>query len=353
MTSLWRDGRGVFWLLVLCLVLISVLQFGTAGRGLVRWSGYSVLIPLVAAALLSFRRTLIVGALSLVAVIVTYGVVVGGLSAGGRAVVVSAVAVSFGVSLQVCRVRLDREERLKRVMIARDRLALVSDASKRIGGTLNVARTAEELVEVAVPRFADYAAVDLFDAVLRGEEPPTAPMTGSVALRRVAQRSVLEGCPESALRTGQGESHPPVSLPARCLAAAQPVRARLLEGTEVDEWLVNDPRRAALAREYGIHSAIAVPLCARGSALGRRSSCATGDRTRSTPTTSLLAEEIAARAAVCVDNARRYTREHAGRAGPAAQPAAAAPAEQAAPSEVASRYLPADPASAWAATGST
>ncbi|MDX3238895.1 SpoIIE family protein phosphatase [Streptomyces sp. ME03-5709C] len=309
MTSLWRDGRGVFWLLVLSLVLISVLQFGTAGRGLVRWSGYSVLIPLVAAALLSFRRTLIVGALSLAAVIVTYGVVVGGLSVGGRAVVVSAVAVSFGVSLQVCGVRLAREERLKRVMIARDRLALVSDASKRIGGTLNVARTAEELAEVAVPRFADYVAVDLFDAVLRGEEPPTAPMTGPVPLRRVAQRSVLAGCPESALRTGEGESHPPVSLPARCLAAAQPVRARLLEGTEVDEWLVNDPRRAALAREHGIHSAIAVPLCARGSALGTALFLRHQRPGRFDADDLVLAEEIAARAAVCLDNARRYTLE--------------------------------------------
>ncbi|MFD0504518.1 hypothetical protein ACFQ0G_19490 [Streptomyces chiangmaiensis] len=172
MTSFWRDGRGVFWLLVLALVLISVLQFEAAGRGLVRWSGYSVLIPLVAAALLPFWRTLIVGALSLAAIIATYGFLVSGVSVGGRVVVVSAVAVSFGVSLQVCRVRLDREERLKRIMIARDRLALLSEASKRIGGTLNVAHTVRELAEVAVPRFADYVTVDLFGAVLRGEEPP-------------------------------------------------------------------------------------------------------------------------------------------------------------------------------------
>ncbi|MGW0633339.1 ATP-binding SpoIIE family protein phosphatase [Streptomyces sp. NPDC002758] len=309
MTSFWRDGRSVFWLLVLSLVLISVLQFEAAGHGLVRWSGYSVLIPLVAAALLPFRRTLIVGALSLAAIIVTYGFVVSGVSVGGRVVVVSAVAVSFGVSLQVCRVRLDREERLKRIMIARDRLALLSDASKRIGGTLNVARTARELAEVAVPRFADYVTVDLFDAVLRGEEPPTAPLAGPVSLRRVAQRSVLAGCPESALKAGEGETYPPVSLPARCLAEVQPVRAQFLEGVDVDQWLVSDPRRAALAREYGIHSAIAVPLCARGSALGAAMFMRHERPDRFDADDLVLAEEIVTRAAVCVDNARRYTRE--------------------------------------------
>ncbi|GAA3779241.1 ATP-binding SpoIIE family protein phosphatase [Streptomyces chiangmaiensis] len=309
MTSFWRDGRGVFWLLVLALVLISVLQFEAAGRGLVRWSGYSVLIPLVAAALLPFWRTLIVGALSLAAIIATYGFLVSGVSVGGRVVVVSAVAVSFGVSLQVCRVRLDREERLKRIMIARDRLALLSEASKRIGGTLNVAHTVRELAEVAVPRFADYVTVDLFGAVLRGEEPPTAPLAGPVSLRRVAQRSVLAGCPESALKAGEGETYPPVSLPARCLAAVQPVRAQFLEGADVDQWLVSDPRRAALVREYGIHSAIAVPLCARGSALGAAMFMRHERPDRFDADDLVLAEEIVARAAVCVDNARRYTLE--------------------------------------------
>ncbi|MFF3949680.1 SpoIIE family protein phosphatase [Streptomyces sp. NPDC001902] len=290
-------------------MLISVLQLETAGRGLVRWSGYSVLIPLVAAALLPLWRTLIVGALSLAAVIAIYGFVVSGVSVGGRLVVVSAVALSFGVSLQVCRVRLDREERLKRVMIARDRLALLSDASKRIGGALNVASTARALAEVAVPRFADYVAVDLFDAVLRGEEPPTAPMAGPVSLRRVAQRSVLAGCPESALKPGEGGTYPPVSLPARSLAAGESVRARLLEGGDVDQWLAIDPRRAALAREYGIHSAIAVPLCAGGSALGAAMFMRHKRPEPFDADDLVLAEEIVGRAAVAVDNARRYTLE--------------------------------------------
>src|SRR5207245_789049 len=42
---------------------------------------------------------------------------------------------------------------------ASDRLALLNEASTRIGSTLDVTRTAEELVEVAVPGLADFASV--------------------------------------------------------------------------------------------------------------------------------------------------------------------------------------------------
>lgn len=62
-------------------------------------------------------------------------------------------------------------------VLARRRLALLHDAGIRIGTTLDVTRTAEELTEVAVPRFADFTAVDLPVSVLLGDEPePSAPV---------------------------------------------------------------------------------------------------------------------------------------------------------------------------------
>lgn len=45
--------------------------------------------------------------------------------------------------------------------LARQRLVLVNDASLRIGSTLDLPRTAQELADVAVPRFADFVTVDL------------------------------------------------------------------------------------------------------------------------------------------------------------------------------------------------
>ena len=56
-------------------------------------------------------------------------------------------------------------------VLARRRLKLLYDAGVRIGTTLDVTRTAEELAEVAGPRFADFVTVDLAERVLRGEEP--------------------------------------------------------------------------------------------------------------------------------------------------------------------------------------
>lgn len=55
--------------------------------------------------------------------------------------------------------------------VARERLTLLYEAGVRIGTTLDVARTAQELSEVAVPRFADFVTVELPDPVLRGRSP--------------------------------------------------------------------------------------------------------------------------------------------------------------------------------------
>lgn len=69
-----------------------------------------------------------------------------------------------------------------RAEVARERLKLLYDAGVEVGTTLNVERTAQELAEVAVPRFADVVTVDLLDPVLRGEEPPEA----NAEMRRTA-----------------------------------------------------------------------------------------------------------------------------------------------------------------------
>lgn len=77
---------------------------------------------------------------------------------------------------------------------ARQRLALLNEAAAAIGTTLDVVRTAEELVELLVPQYADFASVDLLDWVLGADEPPTA-LEGDIVLRRVAHGSGHEGTP--------------------------------------------------------------------------------------------------------------------------------------------------------------
>lgn len=49
---------------------------------------------------------------------------------------------------------------------ARRRLALIADASTRVGTTLEVEQTAQELAEIATPELADVVAVDILDSAL-------------------------------------------------------------------------------------------------------------------------------------------------------------------------------------------
>ncbi|WP_217548370.1 SpoIIE family protein phosphatase [Streptomyces sp. GbtcB6] len=192
---------------------------------------------------------------------------------------------------------------------ARLRLALLNEAATAIGTTLDVVRTAEELVELLVPRYADFASVDLLDWVLGAEELPTVP-EGDIALRRVAHGSVTEGTPEAAVRLGEAEVHPASSPPARALRERRAVVSQ--EGEpEFRRWVEERNALSPAGRPYreGVHSMIAVPLQARGVLLG----AVVGVRMRHPDDyvidDTVFAEELASRAAVCIDNARRFARE--------------------------------------------
>ncbi|WP_161500566.1 PAS domain-containing protein, partial [Streptomyces antimycoticus] len=54
---------------------------------------------------------------------------------------------------------------------ARQRLTLLNEASVRIGSTLDIDRTAQELADVAAPALADFVTVDLLPTVHDGGEP--------------------------------------------------------------------------------------------------------------------------------------------------------------------------------------
>ncbi|MFK0216804.1 SpoIIE family protein phosphatase [Streptomyces vinaceus] len=192
---------------------------------------------------------------------------------------------------------------------ARERLALVNDASTRIGTTLDVLRTAQELVEVAVPEFADHAYVDLPAPVLGGEEPLVGTVGEAVTLLRAATSSA-PGIPvKAAVATGDPDPFTtgPGSLFTRAMAGGEPL---LLTGEElIAELAPVDPAQAERVRTYGVHSWLLVPMSARGAVLGAAVFVRQARAHGFEPDDVLLAEEIAARAAVCIDNASRYTRE--------------------------------------------
>ncbi|MFI9580661.1 SpoIIE family protein phosphatase [Streptomyces sp. NPDC052236] len=191
--------------------------------------------------------------------------------------------------------------------LARQRLALLNEASNRIGTTLDVTWTAQELADMVVPRLADFVTVDLLAPVLEGGEPSPFPPTGLQPLRRAAHQSVVAGIPEAVVAPGEVDLYPDYAPAIRSLASGEPLLIGLGD-PGFARWLSEDPLRKERFRTYGFHSVIAVPLRARGTTLG----VAVLLRHRPEPFVQddlVLATELAARAAVCVDNARRYTRE--------------------------------------------
>ena len=191
---------------------------------------------------------------------------------------------------------------------ARQRLTLLNEAGTQIGTTLDVTRTAEELADMVVPRLADLAIVDLLDAVLSGHEPSPGPLTGTVALRRVAHQSIFEGVPEAVVKPGEVDIHPESFPAAQCLATGKAVLTGVNDLAFMSS-IGNNPARAATIRKFGIHSVLSVPIRARGVTLGvatfLRGQCPEPFEQDDV----LLAEELTARAALSLDNAWRYTRE--------------------------------------------
>ncbi|WP_405770845.1 SpoIIE family protein phosphatase [Streptomyces sp. NBC_00080] len=188
----------------------------------------------------------------------------------------------------------------------KQRLAILNEASARIGSTLDVMGTAQELAEVAVPRLADFVSVDLLEPLLRGEEPDS--VTRGAELRRVAHLSVREGTPEAVVALGEVDYFPWHSPAARCLATGRPV---LLRGEDArsSRWFADDPRRARKTAQYGFHSWMFVPVRARGLPLGVALFCRSRPAEPFEQADVELAEELVSRAAVSLDNARRFTRE--------------------------------------------
>ncbi|MFJ3759971.1 SpoIIE family protein phosphatase [Streptomyces sp. NPDC090080] len=197
---------------------------------------------------------------------------------------------------------------------ARQRLSMVNEAATRIGTTLDVLRTAQELADFAVPRFADFVIVDLLEPVLSTEGhgawlSDAGPVPEGPVMRRAALRTVRDGSPEAVADIGDPVDFLPPAHGMDLLITGDPVLIPELD-PEDPLWLAEQPERTARMRRFGLHSLISVPMRARKTALGLTTFARSVNPVSFQPDDVLLAEELVARAAVCVDNARRYTREH-------------------------------------------
>ncbi|MFF7190307.1 SpoIIE family protein phosphatase [Streptomyces sp. NPDC008222] len=244
-----------------------------------------------------------------------------------------------GKPLGVCSLSVDVTGNRR----ARERLAILSEASTRIGSSLDVMQTGQELAEIAVPLLADHALVDLVESVPFGVEP--SPRTGTTGgrlppLRRAGLASIDLGVLELPWAREEVRHAHPGSPFAAVLRTGRSHLEPVLD-TQAGPWVDNDPVRAQKVRDSGVHSLMVVPIRARRCVLGLALFGRSEEQKPFQEDDLLLAEELVTRAALCLDNALRYARERTA-ALTLQRDLLPHRVQGGAAVEVASRYVPAD-----------
>jgi PAS domain S-box-containing protein len=193
------------------------------------------------------------------------------------------------------RARSDEVRRL-----AEERLSLLARAGGLLAQSLDYPKTLTAVVDLVVPRFADWATVELL-------EP-----NGSINTLAVAHVD-----PEKIAIAREFRRHRPPDLSAptglgHVIATGEP--EMVPEITEEMIATINDPEVVRLIHELQLRSAMIVPLSARGRTLGAMTYVwAESGRTYSSADLA-LAQTLAARIALVIDNARLYRdRDHIAR----------------------------------------
>ncbi|MFF7128120.1 MULTISPECIES: SpoIIE family protein phosphatase [unclassified Streptomyces] len=188
---------------------------------------------------------------------------------------------------------------------ARRRLALIADASARVGTTLEVEQTALELAEICTPVLADVVAVDVLDSALalrRARRPDNGPeLFRALALKAAHPTVALR----AAGAPGNVASYDGDRLVTLCVHTGRPVMVRHVGARDLRQ-IARDPESGELLAQAGVHSYLAVPLIAHGEVLGALDLKRTRNPLPFDEDDVVLAGELASRAAVAIDNARWF-----------------------------------------------
>ncbi|WP_143677398.1 PP2C family protein-serine/threonine phosphatase, partial [Streptomyces scabiei] len=109
---------------------------------------------------------------------------------------------------------------------------------------------------------------------------------------------------------GDLATHRASRIITQCVRSARPVLVERVDERSMRR-IARDAHAARALLKAGVHSYMALPLVARGSVLGTLSLYRTVNDRPFDDQDCLLASELAARAAICIDNARLYGRERA------------------------------------------
>jgi PAS domain S-box-containing protein len=191
-----------------------------------------------------------------------------------------------------------RSDEIRR--LAEGRLTLLARAGGLLAESIDYPKTLAAVVDLVVPRLADWASVEILEA------------DGSIRSVAVAHVDPEKVAIAKELRR---QRPPDLSSPSGIGHVITTGRTEVVpEITEEMIAAIDDPEVATLVRELQLRSALIVPLSARGRTLGAMTLVwAESGRTYSSADLA-LAETLAARIALVIDNARLYRdRDHIAR----------------------------------------
>lgn len=170
----------------------------------------------------------------------------------------------------------------------------LAEASATLASSLDYAQTLHNVAELTVPKIADWCLVDLLDE--DGVRRTMAVAHADPARIRLAEQL-------RAYTSSQPASHEGVG---RVLASGEAMHYREMSDEILMRSAVDEPH-LELLRTLGLHSALIVPLCAGEKILGAMT-LVTSESGRELDEFDLeLAEQLAARAAIAIENARLYS----------------------------------------------
>jgi PAS domain S-box-containing protein len=194
-----------------------------------------------------------------------------------------------GSPCRVIGVNVDITERKQ----AEDNLKFLSDASRLLSSSLDFETTLNTVAGLAAPGVGDWCSIEMLDSngelqlvAVAHKDPERVEWARELRENSPTDLSAPQGVPE-VLRTGKAELYPIIT----------------------DEMLVGmarDERELTLARSLGMTSAMIVPISSNGVPIGAITFVTTESRRRYTEADMAMAEELASRASLAIDNARLY-----------------------------------------------
>jgi PAS domain S-box-containing protein len=177
---------------------------------------------------------------------------------------------------------------------AQDFASYLAEASEILASSLDYQATLTSLARLAVPRLADWCAIDMLEEdgsitplAVTHKDPEKGTWGRELRRRYPPDPDAPQGVPR-VLRSGKPEFYPEVT----------------------DEMLVaaaRDAEHLRIMREIGFTSVMILPLVARGPTLGAITLVLAESGRRYEADDLALAEDLARRAALAVDNARLYS----------------------------------------------